>query len=435
MKRITRNKRKWKRKVSERRKAVKEMAAMGEINDIDVKVEFIQALIPIGLKAVNEMLQKEVEMLAGIKYKHGKINTRWGIQNGSVYLRDQKIPIDVPRVRNKVDDAEIPLTSYQKLQQPYMEDEQTFKKLLNGISMHKYRGSTELAPEVFGISPTNMSQRFKRATTAKLRNLQIRSLRRYDFVSIFIDGKRFAEEGIVIAVGITIEGEKIILGIEQMATENHRAVIQFFDKLIGRGLRFQEGLLFIVDGSKGIIKAINQKFQGYALLQRCQWHKRENVVSYLSKSQQAIWRRKLQAAYAKTTYAEAKAAVMKLSGELEEINSSAAASLREGIEETLTIYKLKLSTELRKSFSSTNCIESIMAQVEQYTQRVDRWRNGEHIKRWVASGLLEVEPRLRKVNGWRYMNLLRSRIKEELELKQQEENNLADEQELIQVGV
>jgi len=126
---------------------------------------------------------------------------------------------------------------------------------------------------------------------------------------------------------------------------------------------------------------------------------------------------------------------MKLSGELEEINSSAAASLREGIEETLTIYKLKLSTELRKSFSSTNCIESIMAQVEQYTQRVDRWRNGEHIKRWVASGLLEVEPRLRKVNGWRYMNLLRSRIKEELELKQQEENNLADEQKLIQVGV
>ncbi|MBU1366610.1 MAG: transposase [Candidatus Omnitrophica bacterium] len=383
-----------------------------------------------------EAVSKEIIFAIGIVFSLDLLfHRRWGIQNGSVYLRDQKIPIDVPRVRNKVDDAEIPLTSYQKLQQPYMEDEQTFKKLLNGISMHKYRGSTELAPEVFGISPTNMSQRFKRATTAKLRNLQIRSLRRYDFVSIFIDGKRFAEEGIVIAVGITIEGEKIILGIEQMATENHRAVIQFFDKLIGRGLRFQEGLLFIVDGSKGIIKAINQKFQGYALLQRCQWHKRENVVSYLSKSQQAIWRRKLQAAYAKTTYAEAKAALMKLSGELEEINSSAAASLREGIEETLTIYKLKLSTELRKSFSSTNCIESIMAQVEQYTQRVDRWRNGEHIKRWVASGLLEVEPRLRKVNGWRYMNLLRSRIKEELELKQQEENNLADEQKLIQVGV
>jgi len=219
MKRITRNKRKWKKKVSERRKAAKEMVAMGEINDTDVKVEFIQALIPLGLKAVGDMLQKEIEMLAGLKHKHGKINTRWGSQNGSVYLRDQKIPIDVPRVRNKAGDTEIPLTSYQKLQQPYKEDEQTFKKLLNGISTHKYQESAELMPEVFGLSASNMSQRFKKTTTAKLRNLQIRSLRRYDFVSIFIDGKRFAEDGIVIAVGITIKGEKVILGIEQMATD------------------------------------------------------------------------------------------------------------------------------------------------------------------------------------------------------------------------
>jgi len=198
---------------------------------------------------------------------------------------------------------------------------------------------------------------------------------------MFIDGKRFAEEGIMIAVGITMGGKKVMLGIEQMATENHRAVVQFFDKLISRGFRFEKGLLFIVDGSKGIIKAINQRFRGYAVIQRCQWYKRENVVSYLSKPQQAIWRRKLQAAYAKTTYTEAKAELMKLSGELEEINSSAAGSLREGLEETLAIYKLKLSTELRKSSSFTNCVGSIMSQVEQYTQRVDRWRNGAHMQR------------------------------------------------------
>ncbi len=310
----------------------------------------------------------------------------------------------------------------------------TPKKLLNRISTHKYKESAELVPEVFGISPSNMSRRFKKATTAKLRHLQIPSLRGYDFVAIFIDGKRFAEEGIVIAIGITIRGEKVMLGIEQMSTENHRAVAQFFDKLIERGLRFQEGLLFIVDGSKGIIKAINQKFQGYAVIQRCQWHKRENVVSYLSKSQQTVWRRKLQAAYAKTTYTEAKSELTKLGGELEEINPSAAGSLNEGLEETLTINKLKLTTELRKSFSSTNCIESILSQVEQYTQRVDRWRNGAHIKRWVAAGLLEVEPHLRKVNGWRYMNILRDRIKEEMEHGQNEENEGVDEQELVQIG-
>lgn len=434
MRNLAQKQRKWKKKVTERREAAREMVEMNGIDDTDVKVEFIQALIPLGLKAVNEILQKEVEMLSGIKHKHGKTKTRWGSQDGSVYLRDQKIPIDVPRVRNKMSNIEVPLASYQKLQQPYREDEQTFKKLLNGISTHRYRESAELVPEVFGISPSSMSQRFKKATTAKLRHLQIRSLRGYDFVAIFIDGKRFADEGIVIALGITIEGKKVMLGIEQMSTENHRAVIQFFDKLIGRGLNFHEGLLFIVDGSKGIIKAINQKFKGYALIQRCQWHKRENVVSYLSKPQQAIWRRKLQAAYTETTYAEAKSALTKLGNELEEINSSAAASLGEGLEETLTIYKLKLSTELRKSFSFTNCIESIMAQVEQYTRKVDRWRNGAQIQRWVAAGLLEVEPRLRKVNGWRYMNLLRNRIKEELERRQQEENKNIDKQELVQVG-
>ena len=123
-----------------------------------------------------------------------------------------------------------------------------------------------------------------------------------------------------------------------MNTENHRAIEQFFDKLIERGLNFQKGLLFIVDGSKGIIKAINQKFTGFSVIQHCQWHKRENVVSYLSKSQAVIWCRKLQAAYAKTTYTEAKTALTKLSNELQRINSLAAAGLQEWLEETLTIY-------------------------------------------------------------------------------------------------
>jgi putative transposase len=434
MRSVARKSRRWKKKVSERREAIKDMREMAGIDDLDVKVSLIQALIPAGLERVNELLQEEVKKLAGTKGRHGKDNVRWSRQWGSVYLSDQKVPVEVPRVRNKLDNIEMPLESYQKLQRPHQTDKHVFKKLLNGLSMNRYAESAELVPEVFGISPSNMSQRFKKATTAKLRHLQIRSLRGYDFTAMFIDGKRFADEGIMIAVGITIKGEKVILGIEQMATENHRAVVQFFDKLISRGLRFEQGLLFIVDGSKGIIKAINQKFRGYAVIQRCQWHKRENVVSYLSKPQTAIWRRKIQTAYGQTTYTEAKSALTKLGNELQEINSSAAGSLREGLEDTLTIYKLKLSTELRKSFSNTNCIESIMAQVEQYTQRVDRWRNGAHMQRWVAAGLLEIEPRLRKVNGWRYMNLLRDRIQEELKRQQQEQSEDVNEQELVRVG-
>ena len=434
MKRIARRPRKWKRKVLERREAVKTTQAMTEIDDMDVKVALIQALIPVGLERVGELLQKEVLSLAGPKGIHGKENTRWGEQWGSVYLTDQKVPVKIPRVRNKIQDKEIPLESYQKLQKPYCAGDQVFKKLLNGLSMRKYAQSAEITPEVFGLSASNMSKRFKIATAAKLRKLMTRSLNQCDFIAIFIDGKRFSEEGIVISVGITAEGKKVILGLAQMNTENHRAVEEFFDNLIERGLQFEEGLLFVVDGSKGLIKAINRKFSGYALIQRCLWHKRENITSHLAKGQQIIWRKKLQTAYAKLTYSEAETALTKLIKELDEINPTAANSLKEGMPDTLTLHKLGLNQILRRSFSTTNCIESILAQVEQYTQRVDRWRGGTHIQRWVASGLLEVEPRLKKVYGWRHFHFLRDKIKKELERREKEQSGITEGQELIQAG-
>jgi len=432
MRSVARKPRAWKKKVKECREGVRTMQGMAEIDDLDVKVSLIQALIPAGLERMGELLQAEVMRLAGQKGKHGKVNTRWGSQWGSVFLGDQKTPAEIPRVRNKAGDEEVPLESYRKLQQPYRADEQVFKKLLNGLSMRKYAESAEIVPEVFGLSASNMSKRFKVATAARLRQLMTRGLSRYDFVAIFIDGKRFSEEGIVISVGITVDGEKVMLGLAQMNTENHRAVEKFFDNLLERGLRFEDGLLFIIDGSRGVIKAVNRKFTGCALIQRCQYHKRENVVSHLGKGDRMVWRRKLQAAYAKTTYTEAEAALAKLTKELDEINPTASRSLKEGMSDTLTLHRLGLHRILARSFSTTNCIESILAQVEQYTQRVDRWRNGAHIQRWVASGLLEVEPRLRKVNGWRQLPSLRDKIKEELE-RLRKQNQAVDEQELIQV--
>ena len=327
IKSVARKKRVWKKKVSECRQGVKTLQGMEGIDDLDVRISLIQALIPAGLERVGELLQEEVIRLAGPKGKHGKENTRWGRQWGSVFLGDQKIPIEVPRVRSKTLDEEVPLESYRKMQHPYKADEQVFKRLVNGLSMRRYVESAEIVPEVFGLSASNMSKRFKIATAAKLRHLMRRSLSQYDFVVIFIDGKRFAEEGIVVSMGITLEGEKVILGLAQMNTENHRCVEGFFDNLIGRGLRFEEGLLFVVDGSRGIIKAIERKFNGCAVIQRCQWHKRENVTSHLSKGEQVIWRRKIQAAYGKESYAEARAELTKLISELEEINPTTANSL------------------------------------------------------------------------------------------------------------
>lgn len=418
MESISRKKRKWKVKVKERRQALKQMLELGQIEDIDVRVALIQALIPEGLKAVNEKLQAEVLWLAGEKHRHGKENVRWGNQPGSVYLRDQKVPIIVPRVRNKLRNVEMPLEHYQRFQEPYQGDEQVFKKLLNGLSTHKYRESAELVPEVFGISASNLSRHFKYASAARLKQLQERRLDKYDFVAIVIDGKRFADDGLMIALGITIEGAKIVLGIEQMATENHRPIAQFLEKIIERGLRYEDGILFIVDGSKGILKAIEQIFPLCGVIHRCHYHKTENVVSYLPKGSQMIWRAKLRAAYQQTKYEAALRSLEKLAAELHDLNPSAEASLKEGLEETLSLHRLGLYAELGKSLSSTNCIESVMSQLGQYTDKVDRWRGGSHIQRWAAAGLLALEPRLQKIRGFRYLNLLRAQLQQEIVKRQ-----------------
>jgi AraC-like DNA-binding protein len=147
-----------------------------ESQGFDIEVAMIQGLIPLGLKAVEDRLQREVELLAGKKQAHGKDNVRWGKQAGSVYLRDQKVPVMHPRVRNKITDSEVPLVAYGQMQEPYRGDRQTMLRLLQGISTHKYSQSMELVPEVFGISPSNVSRRFKKSTLVQLRALKNRSL-------------------------------------------------------------------------------------------------------------------------------------------------------------------------------------------------------------------------------------------------------------------
>ena len=421
MRSIAGRRRGWKIKVSSRRKVVREMLELARMDDVDVKVSMIQALIPMGLIEVGKELQKEVLKLAGEEGRHGKTNVRWGSQPGSIYLSDQKVPIDVPRVRNKAYNIEIPLEYYRKLQEPYMDGELIYKKLLNGLTTHKYRESTQLIPEVFGMSASKVSRQFKRATEAKLKELQERPLDGYDFIAIFVDGKRYADDGLVMSMGVTVEGEKVFLGVEQMSTENSRSMEQYFEGLIERGLTYKDGLLFVVDGSKGIIKAVEAAFPSCAVIQRCQFHKIENVVSYLSKGLRPVWRAKLRAAYKQTKYESAKRALEKLESELHEINPSAAKSLKEGLEETLTLHRLGLFSELGKSFSSTNPIESVMSQLGQYTDKVDRWRGGSHIQRWTASGLLELEPRLNKVKGFRYLKLLKMKLKEEVASRQKKE--------------
>ena len=381
---------------------------------VDSRVELIQMLIPIGLKAVGDLLQTEVEQLAGKRYANDGGPSRWGTQNGSVYLADEKYRIEVPRVRDRKHSREIQLESYESLQQPQQLDERVMNKILLGLSTRRYKDVAEKVPGVFGMSSSTVSKRYVRGSQKKLDQLLNRPLDQNEYVAIFIDGKSFGRDQMIIAVGVTIDGTKHILGILHAGTENERVISEFFGQLLDRGLNVQSGLLFIVDGSRGLLKAIRVLFKGYVLIQRCQWHKRENIVSYLAKQDQEAMRHKLRAAYNKPTYQRAKNALLEIKKELAIVNQSAAHSLEEGLEETLTLHRLGLYKQLATSFKTTNVIESINARVGQYTDKVDYWKNSNQKLRWVASALLDVELRLNKVRGSKHLKALQNAVQKEL---------------------
>ena len=406
-------------RIGRRRKGVESAVEAGregrEANrlELDTRVELIQALIPIGLEAVNEVLQQEVCQLAGERYsREGGVPgyARWGGQRGSVYLADQKVSMTVPRVRDKHRGQEIPLSLYQALQDPRRAEDATLRKVLKGLSCRDYEPCVDAVSETFGLSRSSLSRRFKRASGKKLAELAERDLSDYDIVALFLDGKTFGDDEMVIALGVTMKGEKVVLGFVQTATENERVCSPFLRSLLDRGLNVDQGVLCVIDGAKGLRKAVDKVFADKAAVQRCQWHKRENVVRYLSTSQQATFRGKLQRAYDQPTYRKAKAGLKKVRAELNPLNQSAVASLDEGFEETLTLHRLGLFQELGRSFKTTNCIENLNSLIANRTGKVDHWRNSEQKHRWLASAILDIEPRLRTVVGYHHLPRLRAAL-------------------------
>jgi transposase-like protein len=291
------------------------------------------------------------------------------------------------------------------------------KRVLYGISCRNYEAAAESVPGAIGLSSSTVSRSFIQASAATLREFQERDLSREDVVALFLDGKAFADSTMVIALGITISGEKRFLGFVETDTENAKVLTPFLRSLVERGLDASQGLLVILDGGKGLRSAVKKVFRDRALVHRCQWHKRENVVSYLPKSEQADWRRRLQRAYNRPKHEEALAALEKLHAELEDRNQSAARSLAEGLEETLTLHRLGVYALLGRSFKTTNCLESVNALVEERCAKVDYWKNSSQRQRWLATALADIEPRLRKVIGYRHLPKLREALKRELTLE------------------
>jgi transposase-like protein len=375
------------------------------------RLAMIQALIPLGLEAVQHELQSEIAGLIGQPYSRGGQIKRWGSNPGSVFLGDQKVQVSVPRARNVFTKEEVRLKAYERLKSPQLVDSMALNRVLYGMSQRNYEKAAEVVPETFGIKKTSICRRFIRSSAKKLSEFAERDLSKYDIVAIFIDGKFFAENEIVIALGVTSEGEKILLGFIETSTENHSVCKDFLLGLKDRGLNMENEILFIIDGSKGLHKGIRVAMGEKAVIQRCQWHKRENVLKYLSKEHQVIFKRKLQAAYELPTYEKAKERLESIRRELSLINESAAASLDEGLEETLTLHKLRMFEKLGTSFKTTNCIENINTQLAIHTDRVDHWQNSHQRQRWVAASFLAIEPRLRVVKGHKFLHELRSAMK------------------------
>jgi hypothetical protein len=414
------------KKVTENNERKERMNEAMNINpEQEMRLSMIQALIPLGLSAVNTELQKEWASLVGTRYAHGKEMGAWGSNAGSVYVSDQKLHVKVPRVRRKDTNEEVSLNSYLRLQQPGVIEEMALRRVLNGVSQGHYAQATMSVPETFGISRNSVSKKWICASAKKLEMFCTRDLSEYDVVAMIIDGKGFGDNEMITALGVTLEGQKVVLGFIESSTENFVVCRDFINDLIQRGLRTDNEILVVIDGGKGIHKGVTTVLGDKAVIARCQWHKRENVVEYLNPGARDAWREKLQGAYNEPDYDEAKSRLLSLKSELRSINVSAVKSLEEGFEETLTLHRLGMVEKLATSFKTTNLIENIHRLLEDIAGRVCRWRNSDQRRRWVATGLLKIEPRLRRLRGYGDLPALRDAMRKLVHEKFNEELKMA----------
>src|SRR5512146_2779354 len=356
-----------------------------------------------------QLLEDEVRGKAGGRYEKEKPEegrySRWGSNPGSIRIGEEKAKIRVPRIYDKENKTTESPERYRKLKAE-LPTEEVMKKVIMGISQNDYQEVTKQMTESFGLSQSSISRAFVEQSSKALEEFEGRDLRHYDFIGLVIDGKYLSRDTIIIALGITSNGTKIPIGMIQSCSENKEAIKGLLENLIRRNFRFNEGILAIADGSKALSSAIKEVFSGFVIVQRCQWHKRENVVSYLSQRQGEEYRRKLQKAYDIEDYHSAKTELITIMNELENINHSAAKSLKEGMEETLTLHRLGFAG-MGRSFRTTNIIENVNRLTIKHIGKVRNWKNSNTKMRWMAAALLEVEKKLRRVDHYDKLDLLR----------------------------
>jgi transposase-like protein len=373
-------------------------------------------VVSVGVQALAAMLEAERTELAGPRYRHdaGRVASRGGTVPGKLTLGGRQVTVRRPRVVDR-NGEEVPLGTWQELSAEDPMNARVLEQMTIGVATRKYARSIEPVPEELpssGTSKSSVSRRFVDVTAAKLTEWMSRSLSDLVIPAVFIDGIRFAEHVVLVALGVDAKGTKHVLGLWEGATENGEACRAMLADLVTRGLDAKVPRLFVIDGSGALRSAIRDTFGKRALVQRCQVHKIRNVEGHVPKAKQASVRTAMRQAYKCTKPETAKRQLENLARSLEAAHPSAARSIREGLEETLTVMSLGLPRTLERSFSTTNPIESLNDRLRAVARRVKRWRGGDMILRWTAAGVWEATRGFRRLKGHASMSVLVAALSE-----------------------
>jgi putative transposase len=355
-----------------------------------------------GLVVMQQMLTEELAAIVGPKHAKlpGRVGNFHGTTTGQVVLGSQKITVARPRGR-LVDGGEVELATWECFASEDLLRQVVVERMLAGVATRRHVDVSEPVGAVTGkaTSRSAVSRRFKAATEKALSELLARDLSGLQTAVLMIDGLNVAGQMITVALIITADGTKVPVGLVLGDTENSVVVTDLLADLVARGLRYDHGILAVLDGSKALRKAVTKVFGERALIQRCTLHKRRNVIGYLPVEDRDAVDRRLAAAFAHTDPVKGLKACRDLAHQLDSKHPDAAGSLREGLEEMFTVAGLGVTGRLRQSLTNTNCIESMISITRTTDGRVKRWRDGTMKKRWIAAGMLEAERSFRRLKG------------------------------------
>lgn len=373
-----------------------------------IQVNLAQELRGLGLEVMQAVMEFEISSIAGAKGKHddSRRYSRWGHNPGSVVIDGAKVRSHIPRVVEEASRKSYRLRSYGLFRQTGEAVKRAYRDLIRGVSTRRFAEGIEAFIRGHGISASSVSRKMVKATAKKVEELFSRSLAELELAVLMLDGVDVGGHAVVIALGIDTKGIKHILGLRQGATENTAVAKGLLEELVERRLALDRTMLVVIDGAKALRKAVTDVLGEKTPVQRCTVHKKRNVLGHLSKSDQAWVSGRMTQAYNEKDEARARKQLLKLAEELETINPSAAKSLLEGLDETLTVQRLGLPEELRRSLHSTNIIESANNGVRDRSRNVKRWRDGVQVERWTAASLLETEKKFRRIKGYKHMLVL-----------------------------